>query len=60
MFISDAATVSQRLIAFLDAFLEAFQEQATSTEPDVIELSVDKLYGDCTEILMVLFETVQK
>ncbi|KAF9972621.1 hypothetical protein BGZ73_004227 [Actinomortierella ambigua] len=57
---SDAATVAQRLIAFLDAFFEAYQEQAASSDPDLTELSVDKLYGDCTDILGALFEAVEK
>ncbi|KAG0242468.1 hypothetical protein BGW41_004036 [Actinomortierella wolfii] len=53
-------TVAQRLIVFLDAFIEAYHEQATSTDPDLAELSVDKLYGDCSDVLEVLLEAVYK
>jgi len=42
---------------FLDSFQSAYQEWGLQ---EGASLSLDKLYGDCTEILLSILETIEK
>ena len=53
---SDVEAAQQRLVDFLDSFQVAYQQLAGE---DAANFSLDKLYGDCTEVLLSLLHTVE-
>ncbi|KAG0330362.1 hypothetical protein BGZ99_004732 [Dissophora globulifera] len=46
---SDVQTVAQKLNAFLDTFDEAYREMIPQAELEQTEMSIERLYGDCSE-----------
>ncbi|KAF9355343.1 hypothetical protein BGX26_006686 [Mortierella sp. AD094] len=57
---SDTQTVSQKLNIFLDTFDEAYQEMVPQAEQEQMDMSIEKLYGDCSEIMATLFGAIER
>ncbi|KAF9581511.1 hypothetical protein BGW38_001445, partial [Lunasporangiospora selenospora] len=55
----DVQTVAQRLTIFLDTFDEAYREMIPQAELEESEISVERIYGDCSEIMTTLFSAVE-
>ncbi|ORY97114.1 hypothetical protein BCR41DRAFT_228094 [Lobosporangium transversale] len=56
---SDVSTISQKLNTFLNTFDEAYHEMIQA-EQGQAEFSIEKLYGDCSEIMATLFGTIER
>ncbi|KAF9428838.1 hypothetical protein BGZ94_000845 [Podila epigama] len=56
----DVQTVAQRLDIFLDTFDEAYREMIPQAEVEQSEVSTERIYGDCSEILSTLFNAIEK
>jgi hypothetical protein len=57
---SDVQTVAQKLTTFLDTFDEAYQEMIPQAEAEQMEMSIERVYGDCSEIMTTLFNAVER
>ncbi|KAF9364320.1 hypothetical protein BGX34_001906 [Mortierella sp. NVP85] len=57
---SDVQTVAQKLTAFLDTFDEAYQEMIPQAEAEEMEMTIERVYGDCSEIMTTLFNAVER
>ena len=53
----DAALLQSRLAAFLDSFRDSYSEWTADEQPG--SFVIDKVYGDCTEILTALLGIVE-
>ncbi|KAF9194463.1 hypothetical protein BGZ51_009543 [Haplosporangium sp. Z 767] len=58
--LGDVQTVAQKLDIFLDTFNEAYQELAPQMEQEHVEMSVERLYGDCSDVMNTLFSAVER
>ncbi|KAG0040889.1 hypothetical protein BGZ82_006762 [Podila clonocystis] len=56
----DVQTVAQRLDVFLDTFEEAYQEMIPQAALEQTEISTEKIYGDCSEIMTTLFNAIER
>ncbi|KAK9728054.1 hypothetical protein K7432_001370 [Basidiobolus ranarum] len=56
----DVELMVQKLNAFLDSFQNAYNEWSASGAMLTSDFSLDKLYGDCTEVLMNLLNTIDR
>ncbi|KAF9960393.1 hypothetical protein BGZ65_012350, partial [Modicella reniformis] len=56
----DVQTVAQRLSTFLDTFDEAYQEMIPQAEQEQTEMSIERVYGDCSEIMTALFNAIER
>ncbi|KAF9204679.1 hypothetical protein BGZ49_005001 [Haplosporangium sp. Z 27] len=56
----DVQTVSQRLSIFLETFDEAYKEMAPQAEQEQVDMSIERLYGDCSEIVTTLFSAIER
>ncbi|KAF9110344.1 hypothetical protein BGX27_006476 [Mortierella sp. AM989] len=57
---ADVQTVSQKLNIFLDTFDESYQEMTSQVEQEQMDMSIEKLYGDCSEIMATLFSAIER
>lgn len=60
MISGDVQTVAQRLDVFLDTFEEAYQEMIPQAALEQTEVSTEKIYGDCSEIMTTLFNAIER
>ncbi|KAI9239328.1 MAG: hypothetical protein BYD32DRAFT_434967 [Podila humilis] len=60
MISGDVQTVAQRLDVFLDTFEEAYQEMIPQAALEQTEVSTEKVYGDCSEIMTTLFNAIER
>ncbi|KAG0349406.1 hypothetical protein BG004_006435 [Podila humilis] len=58
--VGDVQTVAQRLDVFLDTFEEAYQEMIPHAEQEQTDVSTEKIYGDCSEIMTTLFNAIER
>ncbi|KAF9958547.1 hypothetical protein BGZ72_000216 [Mortierella alpina] len=49
-----------KLSTFLDTFDEAYNEMRVQAEQEQTEMSMERLYGDCSEIMITLFNAVER
>ncbi|KAF9999742.1 hypothetical protein BGZ79_006666 [Entomortierella chlamydospora] len=56
----DVQTISQKLNIFLDTFDEAYQEMVPQAEQEQMDMSIERLYGDCSEIITTLFSAIER
>ncbi|KAF8947444.1 hypothetical protein BGZ47_009182 [Haplosporangium gracile] len=58
--INDVQTVAQKLNVFLDTFDEAYQEVVPQAELEQTEMSIERIYGDCSEVMIILFNAIER
>ncbi|KAI1320523.1 hypothetical protein EDD11_000485 [Mortierella claussenii] len=56
----DIPTAAQKLNIFLDTFDEAYREMIPQAEQEQAEMSIERVYGDCSEIMTILFGIIEK
>ena len=44
----------------MDTFDEAYNEMRVQAEQEQTEMSMERLYGDCSEIMITLFNAVER
>ncbi|KAK3824388.1 MAG: hypothetical protein JOS17DRAFT_264245 [Linnemannia elongata] len=57
---SDVQSVAQKLNVFLDTFDEAYREVVPQAELEQTEMSIERIYGDCSEVMMTLFNSIER
>jgi hypothetical protein len=57
---SDLDLVVSKLSDFLDSFQNAYNEWCASGVLSAPEISLDKIYGDCTDVLVNLLNIVDR
>ncbi|KAF9094662.1 hypothetical protein BGX23_001775 [Mortierella sp. AD031] len=58
--INDVQTVAQKLNIFLDTFDEAYREVVPQAELEQAEMSIERIYGDCSEVMITLFNAIER
>ncbi|KAF9934047.1 hypothetical protein FBU30_003557 [Linnemannia zychae] len=56
----DVQTVAQKLNIFLDTFDEAYREVVPQAELEQTEMSIERIYGDCSEVMISLFSAIER
>jgi len=56
----EAEIIAQKLTAFLETFDESYHEMISQAELEQTPLSVEKLYGDCSDVLITLFNDFER
>ncbi|KAF9292304.1 hypothetical protein BGZ68_008269 [Mortierella alpina] len=56
----DVQATALKLSIFLDTFDEAYNEMKVQVEQEQTDMSMERLYGDCSEIMTTLFNAVER
>jgi len=57
---SDVQATALKLNTFLDTFDEAYNEMKVQVEQEHTDMSMERLYGDCSEIMITLFNAIER
>ncbi|KAG0376504.1 hypothetical protein BGX24_007644 [Mortierella sp. AD032] len=56
----DVQTAAHKLNVFLDTFDEAYREVVPQAELEQTEMSIERIYGDCSEVMITLFNAIER
>ncbi|CAO3569266.1 unnamed protein product [Mortierella alpina] len=56
----DVQATALKLSTFLDTFDEAYNEMKVQVEQEHTDMSMERLYGDCSEIMITLFNAIER
>ncbi|KAF9964878.1 hypothetical protein BGZ70_005793 [Mortierella alpina] len=56
----DVQATALKLSSFLDTFDEAYNEMKIQAEQEHTDMSMERLYGDCSEIMITLFNAIER
>ncbi|KAF9979594.1 hypothetical protein BGZ75_009462 [Mortierella antarctica] len=57
---ADVQATALKLGIFLDTFDEAYNETRVQAEQEQTDMSMERLYGDCSEIMITLFNAIER